>query len=51
MATAREHLVKRTTDDILALLLGRHTPEERSSVLAAVAKRLAERRGREEQGA
>jgi len=46
MATAREHLVKRTTDDILALLLGRHTPEERSSILAAVANRLAERRER-----
>jgi hypothetical protein len=46
MATAREHLVKRTTTDILLLLLGRHTPEERASILADIANRLAKRRQR-----
>lgn len=36
MAVPREHLIKRTTQQIVELLLGRHTPEERTRILADV---------------
>jgi hypothetical protein len=44
MKAAREHLIKRTTSEIIELLLGRHTPEERARILAAVVVALKERR-------
>jgi len=44
MAVPREHLIKRTVSEIVYLLLGRHTPEERARILGAVAERLKEKR-------
>lgn len=44
MKAAREHLAKRTTQEIVELLLGRHTPEERARILAAVVVALKEKR-------
>lgn len=36
MPAPREHLIKRTTQHIIEMLLGRHTPEERTRILAEV---------------
>jgi hypothetical protein len=36
MPVPREHLIKRTTQHIIEMLLGRHTPEERTRILAEV---------------
>jgi hypothetical protein len=44
MAVPREHLIKRTVSEIVYLLLGRHTPEERARILEMVAERLKEKR-------
>lgn len=44
MKVAREHLIKRTTSEIIELLLGRHTPEERARILADIVVRLKEKR-------
>jgi hypothetical protein len=44
MKAAREHLVQRTVQEIVELLLGRHTLEERARILAAVVVALKEKR-------
>lgn len=44
MKAAREHLIKRTTAEIIELLLGRHTPEERARILADIIVKLKEKR-------
>ena len=44
MAVPREHLIKRTVSEIVYLLLGRHTPEERARILETVTERLKEKR-------
>jgi hypothetical protein len=43
MPVSREHLAKRTVQEILSLLLGRHTLEERIRILAEVQKSLGGR--------
>lgn len=40
MAIPREHLVQRTVQEILYMLLGRHTLEERRRILAEVQQKL-----------
>ena len=44
MAVPREHLIKRTVSEIVYLLLGRHTPEERARILAMAAEQTKEKR-------
>jgi hypothetical protein len=43
MAVSREHLISRTVQEILYVLLGRHTLEERRRILAEIQQKLGSR--------